>query len=135
MLTGKRPFDRGTPIATALCHVNEPPPPLGEDVPEDLRDVVASLLEKDPDDRPDNALAVAVSLGVAPAEVAEVDVDPGMPSGYVVLPVTPLTPSTPLEAVSVSDEPVDEADAGGRPADRAPADLPTMAAAPEELLD
>jgi serine/threonine protein kinase len=137
MLTGKRPFDRGTPIATALCHVNEPPPPLGDEVPEDLRDVVASLLEKDPADRPENALAVAVMLGVAPAELAEVDVDPGTPSGYVVLPVTPLTPSTPLEAVSVTDEPVDEAapEAAGRPADRAPADLPTMSAAPEELLD
>ena len=29
MLTGTRPFDRGTPIATAMSHVNEPPPPLG----------------------------------------------------------------------------------------------------------
>ena len=63
-------------------------------------------------------------LGIAPAELADVDVDlaSGVPSGgYVVLPVTPLTPSTPLEAV--------------KPADRAPLDLPTMAAAPEELLD
>ena len=37
MLTGQRPFDRGTPIATAMSHVNEPPPPLADDVPEDLR--------------------------------------------------------------------------------------------------
>ena len=67
-------------------------------------------------------LPVAVLLGVAPAEIADVDVDlpSGVPSGYVVLPVTPLTPSTPLEAV--------------KPADRAPTDIPTMAAAPEELL-
>jgi serine/threonine-protein kinase len=126
MLTGKRPFDRGTPIATALCHVNEPPPPLGDDVPEDLRAVVASLLQKDPADRPDSAIAVAVMLGMAPPELADVDVDAasgasGTSSGYVVLPVTPLTPSTPLEAVT--------------PADRAPAEIPTMAAGPEELLD
>ena len=123
MLTGQRPFDRGTPIATAMCHVNEPPPPLGDDVPQDLRDVVASLLEKDPEARPENALAVAVLLGVAPAELSGLDVDlaSGVASSYVVLPVTPLTPSTPLEAV--------------KPADRAPADLPTMAAGPEELLD
>ena len=40
MLTGERPFDRGTPIATAMCHINEPPPPLGDEVPEDLREVV-----------------------------------------------------------------------------------------------
>ncbi|MBC2932051.1 serine/threonine protein kinase [Nocardioides sp. zg-1228] len=122
MLTGKRPFDRGTPIATALCHVNEPPPPLGEDVPEDLRAVVASLLQKDPADRPDSAVAVAVALGMAPAELVEVGVDlaSGVHSGYVVLPVTPLTPATPLEAV--------------QPAGRAPADVPTVAAGPEELL-
>ncbi len=139
MLTGKRPFDRGTPIATALCHVNEPPPPLGDEVPEDLREVVASLLEKDPEARPDNALAVAVSLGVAPAELADVDVDraSGAPGGYVVLPVTPLTPSTPLEAVSVTEGPDDQAadQPAPGPVDRAPADLPTMAAGPEELLD
>ena len=49
MLTGTRPFDRGTPIATALSHVNEAPPPLGDDVPTDLRAVVETLLEKDPD--------------------------------------------------------------------------------------
>ncbi|WP_210439291.1 serine/threonine-protein kinase [Nocardioides xinjiangensis] len=123
MLTGQRPFDRGTPIATAMCHVNEPPPPLGDDVPEDLREVVAALLQKDPADRPDNALTVAVMLGVAPAELVDLDVDlaAGVPSGYVVLPITPMTPPTPLEAV--------------RPADRAPADMPTMAAGPEELLD
>ncbi len=52
MLTGTRPFDRGTPIATALSHVNEPPPPLDESVPAELRAVVAALLEKDPADRP-----------------------------------------------------------------------------------
>ena len=28
MLTGRRPFDKGTPVATALAQVNEPPPPL-----------------------------------------------------------------------------------------------------------
>ena len=122
MLTGQRPFDRGTPIATALCHVNEPPPPLGEEVPEDLRAVIASLLQKDPADRPDSAVAVAVMLGMAPAELAEVGVDlaSGVHSGYVVLPVTPLTPATPLEPL--------------RPADRAPAEIPTMAAGPDDLL-
>jgi serine/threonine-protein kinase len=70
MLTGERPFDRGTPIATAMCHINEPPPPLAEHVPEDLREVVASLLEKDPLDRPENARAVALALGIEDTELA-----------------------------------------------------------------
>jgi eukaryotic-like serine/threonine-protein kinase len=70
MLTGERPFDRGTPIATAMSHVNEPPPPLAEDVPPELRAVVASLLEKKPEDRPANARAVAEMMGIATTELA-----------------------------------------------------------------
>ena len=69
MLVGKRPFDRGTPIATALSHVNEPPPPLPDDVPEDLRDLIAECLEKDPEKRPANAAAVAVRLGLGDQEL------------------------------------------------------------------
>lgn len=116
MLTGRRPFDRGTPIATAMSHVNEPPPPLGDDVPEDLREVVASLLEKDPARRPENARAVAVMLGVATVDLSGLDLDEasGVVSGYVVVPVTPVP--------------------AAEPADRAPADTPTVAAGPEELL-
>ena len=70
MLTGVRPFDRGTPIATALTHINEPPPPLPDDVPQDLRDVIESLLEKLPHDRPANARVVALSLGIEQAELS-----------------------------------------------------------------
>ena len=70
MLTGVRPFDRGTPIATAMSHINEPPPPLGDDVPQDLRDVIESLLEKLPHDRPANARVVALSLGIEQAELS-----------------------------------------------------------------
>ncbi len=69
MLVGQRPFDRGTPIATALSHVNEPPPPLPDDIPEDLRDLIAECLEKDPEKRPANAAAVAVRLGLGDQEL------------------------------------------------------------------
>jgi serine/threonine-protein kinase len=68
MLVGRRPFDRGTPIATALSHVNEPPPPLPDSVPVDLRDLIAECLEKDPEKRPANAAAVAVRLGLGDQE-------------------------------------------------------------------
>ncbi|WP_374453986.1 serine/threonine-protein kinase [Nocardioides sp.] len=127
MLTGQRPFDRGTPIATAMSHVNEPPPPLGEDVPDDVRSVVEALLQKDPDARPENAATVAVMLGVAPAELSGLDLEPaaGVPSGYVVMPVTPLTPVTPVNQKL-------PAAAGAGPS---PADTPTVAAGPEQLLD
>jgi serine/threonine-protein kinase len=69
MLSGQRPFDRGTPIATALSHVNEPSPPLPDDVPQDLRDLILECLEKDPERRPANAAAVAIRLGLGDQEV------------------------------------------------------------------
>ena len=70
MLSGSRPFDRGTPIATALSHVNESPPPLPEDVPDDLEQVIRDCLQKSPADRPPNAAAVAIRLGLGDQEVA-----------------------------------------------------------------
>jgi serine/threonine-protein kinase len=69
MLSGQRPFDRGTPIATALSHVNEEPPPLPDDVPEDLAQVINDCLEKDPANRPPNAATVAMRLGMGDQEL------------------------------------------------------------------
>jgi eukaryotic-like serine/threonine-protein kinase len=107
MLNGERPFDRGTPIATAMSHVNEPPPPLGDDVPPELRAVVEALLEKKPGDRPPNARAVAQMLGIADNELS------GLAEGL---------------ATAVNGEYVDDA--------KTPVtDLPTMAAGSDELLD
>jgi len=70
LLTAKRPFEGLTPIATALLHVHEPPPPLPASVPDALATIVGDLLAKDPADRPPNALAVAVRLGLADHEMA-----------------------------------------------------------------
>ena len=71
MLTGRRPFDLGTPVATALAHVNDPPPDLPDTVPADLRAVVVASLAKSPGDRPPDARTVAeatgIALGVLPA--------------------------------------------------------------------
>jgi serine/threonine protein kinase len=63
MLTGVRTFERSTPIATALAQVNEPPGPLPDSVPEDLREVVGQCLAKLPSERPASARAVARLLG------------------------------------------------------------------------
>ncbi|GAA5105643.1 hypothetical protein GCM10023339_01760 [Alloalcanivorax gelatiniphagus] len=132
MLTGSRPFDRGTPIATAMSHVNEPPPPLADEVPVDLRAVVGTLLEKDPTKRPANAHDVAAMLGVASAELANLDLDPAarVPGGFMVLPLTPVTPLTPMGVAAAPADAATDADAPG-----APEDTPTVAARPEELLD
>jgi len=70
MLTGRRPFEAGGPVATALAHVNQPPPPLPETVPARIRDVVSACLAKDPADRPASAAAVAHALTVTDAALA-----------------------------------------------------------------
>ena len=69
MLSGAKPFDKPTPIATAMSHLHEPPPPLPDDVPEDLVGVIEHLLEKDPRNRPENARAVEIRLGLADHEI------------------------------------------------------------------
>ena len=69
MLCGAKPFEKPTPIATAMSHLHEAPPPLPDDVPEDLAGVIEDMLEKDPRDRPENARAVAIRLGLADHEI------------------------------------------------------------------
>jgi eukaryotic-like serine/threonine-protein kinase len=69
MLSGAKPFEKPTPIATAMSHLHEAPPPLPDDVPEDLAGVIEDLLAKDPQDRPENARAVAIRLGLADHEI------------------------------------------------------------------
>ena len=64
MLTGLKPFDMGTPVATALAQVNDPPPPLPDTVPQDLREIVDACLAKKAQDRPHDVSAVAAAVGV-----------------------------------------------------------------------
>ncbi|MGP3960837.1 protein kinase domain-containing protein [Nonomuraea sp. 3N208] len=58
-LAGRTPFRGDTQVAIALLHLNEPPPPLGVDVPAPVRELVLALLAKDPAQRPATALEVA----------------------------------------------------------------------------
>ena len=108
MLSGAKPFDKPTPIATAMSHIHEAPPPLPGDVPEDLAGVIDDLLSKDPKDRPENARAVAIRLGLADHEIiglalglaqavyGESAMDDGVPIG----PDDP-TPSEPAATMAV----------------------------------
>jgi serine/threonine-protein kinase len=70
MLSGRKPFDRGTPIATALSHLHEAPPPLPDGVPEDLAALITDCLSKDPAHRPANAREVASRVGIGEHEMA-----------------------------------------------------------------
>ncbi len=94
LLTGTKPFDRGTPIATALAHVADPPPPLPPDVPADMAEVIMACLAKDPGERPDSATEVARLL-VEMDEAATVSLVLDEPQDEPVADATPLAPAAP----------------------------------------
>lgn len=63
LLEGRAPFADRLALKKLMAHAVEPPPPLSRDVPQRLREVLASLLAKDPSERPTSAEAVAAQLG------------------------------------------------------------------------
>ncbi|MEV4416020.1 protein kinase [Catellatospora sp. NPDC049609] len=65
-LTGRRPFTAENPFAAAMMRINQPPPPLGPDVPPPVVALVERALASDPDAR----WASAAALGAAIARVA-----------------------------------------------------------------
>ena len=58
-LAGQRPFTGESQIAIALKQVNEPPPPLPDEVPEQVRALIMSMLAKEVEDRPATATKLA----------------------------------------------------------------------------
>ncbi len=70
MLTGQPPFNADTLVATAVAHLNQPPPPLPETVPVGIRNVIIAALAKNPADRPATAADMAHALGVPDAAFA-----------------------------------------------------------------
>jgi serine/threonine protein kinase len=64
LLTGQRPFQGESLVATALAHVHQPPPELPESVPQPLRGALMAALAKDPADRPATAGELATMVGM-----------------------------------------------------------------------
>lgn len=58
-LCGHRPFTGTTAVNIAAAHVNDPVPPLPDSVDVQLTQFVMSMLQKDPLDRPKDALVVS----------------------------------------------------------------------------
>lgn len=50
-LAGRRPFDGDNPLEVAMRHLRDAPPPLPDDIPPAVRDVVARAMAKDPAQR------------------------------------------------------------------------------------
>lgn len=64
-LTGAPPFRRETAVATAIAHAKDQLPPLGHDVPDPVRALVASMTAKQPDDRPTAEQAARTAAALA----------------------------------------------------------------------
>jgi eukaryotic-like serine/threonine-protein kinase len=58
-LAGEPPFVAEQPLAIAIMHKHDPVPPLPEDVPRQVADLVMAMLAKTPEERPESALHVA----------------------------------------------------------------------------
>ncbi|MGY2704662.1 serine/threonine-protein kinase [Nocardioides sp. HB32] len=81
-LTGSSPFQRETPVATALAHLRDDPPELPSGVPAGLRTLLRAMLSRTPEERP-TAAEVAARAAVAPT------------TRTVVVPPMPATPPAP----------------------------------------
>ena len=58
-LAGEPPFVAEQPLAIAIMHKHDPVPPLPDDVPRQVSDLVMAMLAKTPEERPESALHVA----------------------------------------------------------------------------
>ena len=58
-LTGTPPFTAETPVAIAVAHMHRPVPPLPDDVPAPVADLIINMLAKQPEERPQSARWVA----------------------------------------------------------------------------
>jgi eukaryotic-like serine/threonine-protein kinase len=58
-LVGEPPFTAETPVAIAVAHMHRPVPPLPDDVPAPVAELVMNMLAKAPEERPQSARWVA----------------------------------------------------------------------------
>ncbi|MEV0154246.1 serine/threonine-protein kinase [Micromonospora sp. NPDC050686] len=113
LLTGNPPYRADNPLGMLHRHMNDPIPSIIDHragVPDDLVQLVAQLLAKEPQHRPDSAAdvyGILAPFGAVEQQLAEdlamavgggESVDPTMPYRY---PFGPLPPRTPLPATRV----------------------------------
>lgn len=84
-LNGKRPFTGDSQVAIAMAQINDEPPALSEEIPEPVRNLVFSCLEKKPDHRP----STAGKLALAAAALHKGDVQAAAGHVPAVLGLTP----------------------------------------------
>jgi serine/threonine-protein kinase len=72
-IAGHRPFTGATAVDIAAAQVNDPVPPLPDSTDPTLARFVMSMLEKDPDKRPQNALEVSRELSRIEREILDAE--------------------------------------------------------------
>jgi serine/threonine protein kinase len=95
MVVGHVPFESDTPYTLMYKHLNDPPPPPRDrlpDLPEDVEEVILHGLAKDPDDRFPTAGALARTFGAALNAA-------GVEEGDAPHPVESKAPPKPAESV------------------------------------
>jgi beta-lactam-binding protein with PASTA domain len=124
MLAGHKAFAGETPVARAFARVHGEPAPLPDDVPVPLQALIADLLSRRPEDRPDDAelgrrlheLTGSPLLGVPAAVLADAAVGAGPSAlGAAAMPTSqgPATdPAAPAPTTEIPAQPPD--DAGNR---------------------
>jgi serine/threonine-protein kinase len=130
-LAGRRPFEGGTAVDTALMHIRENPPPLPDSVPDDVRALVQQAMAREAADRPADGAALRDAVDallpphatVAPAQpVADQDrtlaltLAASRPAGATaVLPVADAQlPAGPAPVAPAAQQPDDGRAAGHR---------------------
>ena len=131
-LTGSRPFDRPTAVATALAHLEDPVPALPATVPPGLAAVVERALAKNPADRYADGAAFADAmraaiLSEAAANVAAVATAPDIDATVVSAAVADVAhEDVPTQAIAAIDLPLSKEPV----ADPAPTSFVPATAAP-----
>ncbi len=113
-LSGRRPFRDTNPVAVALAHQTEPPPPLPPNVPAPIAQLIYAALAKNPRDRPPTAgefgrraLALAdpgntSAFAAAAAATERIDPRTGVLPPVVPVPVRREPPPPPKRKVPIS---------------------------------
>ncbi|MDZ5444255.1 protein kinase [Micromonospora sp. 4G57] len=101
-LAGRRPFEGDNPLEIAMKHVQEPPRPLPNDIPPQVKAIVERALAKDPAARWPSAAAlagVARQAKLALSQQARTGAHPGPISG---VPASPAAPSARAQVPTAS---------------------------------
>ncbi|BBH17354.1 serine/threonine protein kinase [Nocardioides baekrokdamisoli] len=137
-LTGSRPFDRPTAVATALAHLEDPVPALPDTVPAGLAAVVERSLAKDPADRYATGAEFADAMRAAKlTSASSVPVDNAEPTVVVAPVVRGGHEDVPTQAIAAIDVPIpmtpvaDAAPTDFVPATQAPLAQPIDPLAPQ----